>query len=108
MQILNLISGVLAIAGTAIAAPGSTSTSTSSQLSTTGIESLLQRRLPQHAHKFEFSVVNATSLGENDAYTVANAENGRIKVEGSSLSALATGYVRSLPSTLPTMVWFRC
>ncbi|EEA22743.1 hypothetical protein TMatcc_001598 [Talaromyces marneffei ATCC 18224] len=107
MQILNLISGVLAIASTAIAAPGSTSTSTSSQLSTTGIESLLQRRLPQHAHKFEFSVVNATSLGENDAYTVANAENGRIKVEGSSLSALATGLHRYLADVAHVDIyWF--
>jgi alpha-N-acetylglucosaminidase len=88
MQILSLISGLLAIASTAIAAP-----TTISQPSTTGIESLLQRRLPQHAEKFEFSIVNATSLGENDVYAVSNGKNGKIQVEGSSLSALATGYV---------------
>lgn len=90
MQILNLVSGLLAITSTAVAAP----TARCSELSTTGIESLLQRRLPQHAEKFEFSIVNATSLGENDVYAVSNGENGKIKVEGSSLSALATGYVR--------------
>lgn len=91
MQILNLLSGLLAIASTAVAAP--TARWDPSEPSTTGIESLLQRRLPQHANKFEFSIVNATSLGENDVYAVSNGENGKIKVEGSSLSALATGYV---------------
>lgn len=91
MQILNLISGLLAIASTAVAAPATSCTP--SQPSTTGIQALLQRRLPQHAEKFEFSIVNATSLGENDVYAVSNAQNGKIKVEGSSLSALATGYV---------------
>jgi alpha-N-acetylglucosaminidase len=92
MQILNLIFGLLAIASTAVAAPATTSC-TPSQPSTTGIQALLQRRLPQHAEKFEFSIVNATSFGENDVYAVSNAQNGKIKVEGSSLSALATGYV---------------
>lgn len=91
MQILTLISGLLAIASTAVAAPAARSAD--SEPSTTGIESLLQRRLPQHAEKFEFSIVNATSLGENDVYAVSNGKNGKIKVEGSSLSALATGYV---------------
>ena len=93
MQILTLISGLLAIASTAVAAPAARCAD--SEPSTTGIESLLQRRLPQHAEKFEFSIVNATSLGENDVYAVSNGENGKIKVVGSSLSALATGYVSS-------------
>lgn len=91
MQILYFICGLLAIASTALAAPAARCTPAKG--STTGIESLLQRRLPQHAENFEFSIVNATSLGENDVYSVSNGENGKIKVEGSSLSALATGYV---------------
>lgn len=96
MQILNLICSLLAIASTAVAAPAARCDS--SEPSTSGIESLLQRRLPQHTDSFDFSIVNATSLGENDVYAVSTGENGKIKVEGSSLSALATGYV------FPTMI----
>lgn len=59
--------------------------------STAGIEALVQRRLPQHVHSFEFSIANATSAGESDSYTVSTAQSGKVKVEGNSLSALATG-----------------
>ena len=93
MQIFGLISGLLAIASsTATASPTARCTDKPSEPSPTGIESLVQRRLPQHAENFEFSIVNATSLGENDVYSVSNGDNGKIKVEASSLSALATGY----------------
>ncbi|QKX62920.1 uncharacterized protein TRUGW13939_10088 [Talaromyces rugulosus] len=64
--------------------------------STAGIEALVHRRLPQHVHSFEFSIANASSAGSSDAYTVSTAHGGKVKVEGNSLSALATGLHRYL------------
>ncbi|KAH8693903.1 putative alpha-N-acetylglucosaminidase [Talaromyces proteolyticus] len=63
---------------------------------TAGIEALVQRRLPQHAGAFEFRIVNATAIGEIDSYTVSTPRNGKVQVEGNSLSALATGLHRYL------------
>jgi alpha-N-acetylglucosaminidase len=61
--------------------------------STAGIEALVQRRLPNHVDSFEFSIVNETDplSWENDEYAVSTTCDGKILVEGSSLSALATG-----------------
>lgn len=85
MQIVSFISAALAVATTAVAA---------SAPSTAGIEALVQRRLPDHVGDFEFSIVNATTtLEEDDVYTVSSCGCGKIKVEGNSLSALATGCV---------------
>lgn len=60
--------------------------------STAGIEALVQRRLPRHAHSLEFSIVNASLPGqENDSYTVSSTKNGKNLIEGNTLSALSTG-----------------
>ncbi|KKK12043.1 hypothetical protein P175DRAFT_0554948 [Aspergillus ochraceoroseus IBT 24754] len=63
--------------------------------STRGIENLIQRRLPKHAHEFRFSLVNDTR-GEtvNDSYVVSPMHDGKILVEGNSLSALSRGLHR--------------
>lgn len=68
--------------------------------STDGIYGLIKRRLPEHADSFELSLVNATGSTvasatdkPNDKYTVSSAHDGKILVEGNSLSALASGYV---------------
>ncbi|EED15329.1 alpha-N-acetylglucosaminidase, putative [Talaromyces stipitatus ATCC 10500] len=99
MQIFYFLSSFLAISSTVVAS--------CTQPSASGIEALLQRRLPQHADKFEFGIVNATSLGENDVYVVLSAENGSIRIEGSSLSALATGLHRYLSDVAHVDIyWF--
>lgn len=59
--------------------------------STEGIEALVKRRLPQHADFFEFKIIDAKKPGEQDRYTVSPAGD-KVRVEGNSLSALATGY----------------
>jgi alpha-N-acetylglucosaminidase len=63
----------------------------------TGIQSLVQRRLPQHADSFVFSLVNTSSSTGNstlsrppDQYTVLNGINGTIDMEGNSPIALAS------------------
>lgn len=59
--------------------------------STQGIYDLVQRRLPSHASSFEFSLVNATQTNATyDQYTVSTA-NGKVLVQGNTLSALSTG-----------------
>jgi alpha-N-acetylglucosaminidase len=72
--------------------------------STQGILDLVKRRLPNHVENFEFAVVentNSTSSAiaqlQNDIYTVSTPADGKVRVEGSSLSALAMGCVITCP-----------
>lgn len=72
--------------------------------STEGISNLVQRRLPKHADSFRFTLVNATHANStHDEYIVSTAANGTVLVQGSSLSALSSGYVSS-----PTFIWPIC
>lgn len=61
--------------------------------STQGIYSLLQRRMPLHANSFELSLVD--SIGDSttghDHYSVSSTSEGKILVEGTTLSALSSG-----------------
>ena len=66
----------------------------SAGLSTTGVEALVQRRLPQHASSFQFELVNLSTTG-NDSYVVTTTDDSRILVQGNTLSALLSGYVAS-------------
>jgi alpha-N-acetylglucosaminidase len=89
MRYLNILVGVLLGATGAVA----------QYPSTEGIYNLVQRRIPQHADSFQFSLVNATltrfsaSGRPNDQYVVSTSGDGKVLVEGNSLSALASGYV---------------
>ena len=64
----------------------------SAEPSCAGIEALVQRRLPNHANSFEFSI-NAmeTSSAQKDGYTVSTTEDGKIHVQGTSTSAALYG-----------------
>jgi alpha-N-acetylglucosaminidase len=68
---------------------------TALSLSTDGIYDLVKRRLPQHADSFEFVLVNETDRDTtvNDQYVVSSTSDGKILVEGNSLSALSSGLV---------------
>jgi alpha-N-acetylglucosaminidase len=67
--------------------------STVAAQSTEGIYNLVQRRLPNHADSFRFTLVNATQTANSyDQYVVSTAANGTVLVQGSSLSALSSGY----------------
>ena len=62
--------------------------------STEGISNLVQRRLPKHADHFRFTLANTTQANNtHDEYVVSTAANGTVLVQGSSLSALSSGYV---------------
>ena len=63
--------------------------------STQGILDLVQRRLRNHVNDFEFQLLvdgtgNSTKPN-NDNYIVSSQTDGKILVEGNSLSALASG-----------------
>ncbi|KAJ5981184.1 hypothetical protein N7499_001803 [Penicillium canescens] len=71
--------------------------STVAAQSTEGIYNLVQRRLPNHADSFRFTLVNATQAANSyDQYVVSTAANGTVLVQGSSLSALSSGLHRYL------------
>jgi alpha-N-acetylglucosaminidase len=63
--------------------------------STQGILDLVERRLPSHVDDFEFRLLaNGTGNStkhSNDNYIISSITDGRILVEGNSLSALASG-----------------
>ena len=72
--------------------------STAVNVSTAGIEALVQRRLPNHANDFVFTIAAAPASyatsndsQQVDQYTVSNGGNGTIHVSGNSPIALASG-----------------
>lgn len=66
-------------------------------VSTTGVEALVRRRLPQHDEAFQFELVNVSTAASrgNDTYVVSSTTDGKILVEGNTLSALLSGYINS-------------
>lgn len=66
---------------------------TSSTSSTAGVESLVKRRLPDHADSFEFALELSShgSALTNDSYTVSSTRDGKIRIEGTTTSALLSG-----------------
>lgn len=72
-------------------------TDAAANTSTAGIEALVQRRLPQHAGSFQFELVNVSTAApkSNDTYAVSSTEDGKILVQGNTLSALLSGYAPS-------------
>lgn len=88
MRITHLLAAIAAaFPGVSIALP-----------STIGIEGLVQRRMPNHADQFVFSLTSdmtgySTSniSKEVDEYTISNGPNGKIQISGNSPIALASG-----------------
>lgn len=69
--------------------------------STTGVESLVRRRLPQHADSFQFELLEELepNVGQidveddrvNDSYVVSSSSDGRVLVQGNTAGALLAG-----------------
>ncbi len=69
-----------------------------SALSTQGSRDLLARRISNYVDAFEFQLtgneslaINSVSTAANDKYRVSSTTDGKILVEGNSVSALASG-----------------
>jgi alpha-N-acetylglucosaminidase len=62
--------------------------------STDGLYDLVKRRLPNHVDDFRFSLVSNITEGNGgyDQFMVQEAPNGKVLVQGTSLSALSSGY----------------
>ena len=62
--------------------------------STEGITRFLERRLPNHVNDFTFSLSDSIRKSEdwvNDEYTVSTGSDGKIHIEGNSLSGILQG-----------------
>jgi alpha-N-acetylglucosaminidase len=60
--------------------------------STAGIDSLVRRRLPHHVDAFEFSIeTDETSSNPKDSYKVFSTKNGKVHVQGTTVSAVLSG-----------------
>ncbi|KAI1357309.1 glycoside hydrolase family 89 protein [Xylaria arbuscula] len=84
--------------------------------STTGVESLVRRRLPQHAHSFQFEIVEDLGSDEsqaeaddervNDSYVVSSAGDGKVVVQGNTAGALLAGLHAYLSSEAHVDIWW--
>ncbi|PTB63279.1 glycoside hydrolase family 89 protein [Trichoderma citrinoviride] len=104
MKLLDTIAfvGLMAISTVATTIFESTASSISS---TAGIEALVKRRLPQHADSFIFSL-SANVESESESYTVTNAEDGKIRVQGASLSSILYGLHSYLSDVVHVDIWW--
>ncbi|KAH0493356.1 hypothetical protein TgHK011_000030 [Trichoderma gracile] len=93
--------GLMAIAG-ATTIPESMGSTT---YSTAGIEALARRRLPQHEHSFTFSL-SANTESESESYTVTTTHDGRIRVQGTSLSSILYGFHSYLSDVVHVDIWW--
>lgn len=76
----------------------SVATASTQTISTQGIYDLVKRRIPQYSDSFQFSLVNAiptvflsASDKPNDQYVISSTSDGKVLIEGNSLSALSSG-----------------
>lgn len=68
--------------------------------STEGITRFLERRLPSHVDDFTFSLTDPVRTSDkwiNDEYAVSTDSDGKIHIEGNSLSGILQGYIQSFP-----------
>lgn len=90
MRMMRLISQVVLALATVFAGVVANA---AADASTTGIRALVQRRLPQHVDSFQFELVNASTAAarNNDTYLVSTTKDGKILVQGNTLSSLLSG-----------------
>lgn len=93
MRLLRLISWAAVAASVGAGAGVSATLTKPAAASTAGVEALVQRRLPEHRHKFEFALVNTSGSAEpgNDTYRVSSTSNGKFLIQGNTMSALLSG-----------------
>ncbi|KAI0913825.1 glycoside hydrolase family 89 protein [Ustulina deusta] len=107
MRVFDLFAAVAVAAGV-VALRTTTSTS--------GVESLVRRRLPQHAESFQFEIVETLGVDGtqteiqselvNDSYVVSSASNGKVIVQGNTVGALLAGLHAYLSSEVHVDIWW--
>ncbi|POR36171.1 Alpha-N-acetylglucosaminidase [Tolypocladium paradoxum] len=79
-----------------------------------GVEALVQRRLPQHAGLFQFTIVDPISqpatgtFNQNvsESYVVSSINNGKIHIQGNTPSALLSGLHAYLSEEAHVDIWW--
>lgn len=89
MLLFNIIA-VVGLTVTSVGAVTISGSTTSNTGSTAGIEALVKRRLPQHENSFTFSLF-ANTGSESESYSIMSTRDGKIQVQGTSLSAIVYG-----------------
>ncbi|KAI0202012.1 glycoside hydrolase family 89 protein [Astrocystis sublimbata] len=84
--------------------------------STAGVESFVQRRLPQHAQSFQFEIVEQLEANEtrtggdtervNDTFLVSSRHNGKILVQGNTVGGLFAGLHAYLSGEAHVDIWW--
>lgn len=84
-----------------------------SVLSQQGLIDLVARRMPSHINTFTFQLtgnesrpIKSSSTLTNDEYRLSSTAEGKILVEGNSLSALASGLHRYLTDVVNVDIWW--
>ncbi|KAJ4856713.1 alpha-N-acetylglucosaminidase (NAGLU) tim-barrel domain-containing protein [Trichoderma breve] len=72
---------------------------------TAGIKALVKPRLPQHENSFIFSLANDTTSAV-DSYTVVSTADGKIHVQGTSLSSIVYGLHSYLSDVVHADIWW--
>ncbi|KAK7227558.1 hypothetical protein V2G26_015561 [Clonostachys chloroleuca] len=101
MRFLQLLTWAVSVAATVQA----------STLSTAGVQSLVQRRLPKHADSFIFEITttvsnNNSTSSELDSYVVSSTNEGKIRVQANSISGLLSGLHKYLSGSAHVDVWW--
>ncbi|KAM3512272.1 hypothetical protein MY11210_004056 [Beauveria gryllotalpidicola] len=88
--------------------PAITAAVVSTTTSTDGVTAFIKRRLPDHAASFQVSIENdaAASAMVNDRYTVSSGSNGKIRIQGTSPSAVMQGLHRYLADVAHVDIWW--
>ncbi|KAK5996206.1 Alpha-N-acetylglucosaminidase [Cladobotryum mycophilum] len=73
--------------------------------STAGVEALVRRRLPQHADAFEFTLVDGHD-DNDESYIVKSSGDGKVHVQGTTLSALLSGLHAYLSDVAHVDIWW--
>ncbi|KAL7931379.1 glycoside hydrolase family 89 protein [Trichoderma chlorosporum] len=102
------LSDFIAVAGLLLASTKastiSESTASSADL-TAGIKALVKRRLPQHENSFIFSL-STDAESDSESYAVTGGQDGKIHVQGTSLSSIAYGLHSYLSDIVHVDIWW--
>ncbi|PTB51442.1 glycoside hydrolase family 89 protein [Trichoderma harzianum CBS 226.95] len=104
MHLFNVITAV-GLLSPLVGAINASKPTASTTGQTAGIQALVKRRIPQHENSFIFSLTNDTASAV-DNYTVVSTVDGKIHVQGTSLSSIVYGLNSYLSDVVHVDIWW--
>ncbi|KAL6691347.1 glycoside hydrolase family 89 protein [Trichoderma pleuroticola] len=104
MHLFNIIT-VLGLLSPLVGAITALKLTASTTDPTAGIKALVKRRLPQHENSFTFSLANDTASAA-ESYIVLSTADGKIHVQGTSLSSIVYGLRSYLSDVVHVDIWW--